>query len=285
MANVRIISDATAHLDPKVVERYQVTVLPMTIHFGNEQFPIALGDDSKWLFRRMAEGPAKPSRASISVHTFEESYEQVSRETEEILVILSSSKLSNACRQAQAAVSGFLGRCRITVLDSMTTSWGLGLIVEAAAKAASEGQPLDDIVRLVRGMLPHVYLIFLIERLDYLERGGRLGVAQALLGTLLRIKPLLLMESGEIIALEKVRTRLMALEKLVDFVTEFATLQQAVILRSPLENGLEDELVGDLQQLLVEALPNREFPVIEYGPLLASHLGPEALGIFVYEGL
>ena len=157
-------------------------------------------------------------------------------------------------------------------------------MVETAARAAEEGQPLDEIVRLVRGVLPHIYLVFSVERLDYLERGGRIGQAQALLGTMLRIKPLLLVEDGDIIPLEKVRTRRMAIEKLADFVAEFATIQQVVILSSPLD-GTANELIDELQEQLDLALPDREFPVVEYDPVLACHLGPEALGVVVYEGL
>ncbi len=206
------------------------------------------------------------------------------QEAEEILVIPSSSKLSNAHAQAREAARAFLGRCRIAVMDSMSASWGLGLLVKTAAEAAEEGRPLDAIVRLVRGMLPHIYLVFFVERLDYLERGGRLGPAQALLGTMLHIKALLLVEDGDIIPLEKVRTRTMALEKLSDFVAEFATIQQVVILKSPLENEISG-LVPELREHLNLALPGQTFPAIGYDPILACHLGPEALGIVVYEGL
>jgi DegV family protein with EDD domain len=133
-------------------------------------------------------------------------------------------------------------------------------------------------------MLPHIYFVFFVERLDYLERGKRISPAQALLGTMLHIKPLLLMEDGDIVPLEKVRTRDGAIEKLADFVAEFATIQQVVILRSPVETEIGG-LVGELRGHLASALPGQRFEVIEYDPVLASHLGPEALGVVVYEGL
>ena len=127
-------------------------------------------------------------------------------------------------------------------------------------------------------------MIFSSERLDYLERGGRLGSAQALLGTMLHIKPMLLMEDGEIVPVEKVRTRELALEKLADFVAEFAAIQQVVILRSPLV-GEDSPQVNELREHLSLALPNQAVPVVEYDPILACHLGPEALGVVVYEGV
>jgi DegV family protein with EDD domain len=284
MDKVRIITDVTAHLEPALIDQYQITVLPIEIRFGDKKFHIGPNQDTEELFQQMADSPARSMQATISTNAFQEVFARLSRETNEILVILNSSKLSKGYARARSATRLFLGRCRITVLDSLTASWGLGLMVKAAAQAAEEGQPLDDIVRLVRGLLPHIYLVFFVERLDYLERGGRIGPAQALLGTMLRIKPVLFIEDGDIIPLEKVRTRMMAIAKLADFVTEFAHIQQVVVLSSPL-NGDINQLIGDLKEQLSLALPNQKFPVIAYDPVLACHLGPEALGVVVYEGL
>jgi DegV family protein with EDD domain len=284
MAQVRIITDITAHLDPDLIEQHQITVLPIAIRFGDREFHINSQDGRDAFFQYMAGRSAESAEASVPLGAFEDAYNRLNRETEEILVIPGSSKLSRAYAGARAAARGFLGRCRIEVMDSMSASWGLGLLVRAAAEAAADGRPLDGIIRLVRGMLPHIYLVFFVERLDYLERGGRIGSAQALLGTMLRIKPLLLVEDGEIMPLEKVRTRELAIEKVADFVAEFATIQQVVILKSPLENEV-NELIGELREHLSAALPSQEFEVIEYDPVLACHLGPDALGVIVYEGL
>jgi DegV family protein with EDD domain len=284
MAKLRIVTDTTAYLEPKLVAQHQIAVLPVEIRLGDERFVIGPQDDWEQLFRRMADGPAPLAEASIPSRIFHETYSRLQRETEEILVILSSSRLSTAYTEAKAAASAFLGRCRIVVMDSLSVSWGLGLMVKAAASAAARGRALDEIVRLVRGVLPHIYLVFFVERLDYLERKGRIGPAQALLGTMLRIKPLLLVEDGEIMPLEKVRTRELAVEKLADFVAEFAAIQQVVVLKSPLENEI-NELVGVLNEQLSLALPGHRFPSITYDPILACHLGPEALGVVVFEGL
>jgi DegV family protein with EDD domain len=290
MAKVRIITDATVHLAKDLVDRHQIVVLPLEIRLGEEHAPtelgevltIGLGESLTELFRTMA-GQAPAVHVSVSPSAFREAYRQLNQETDEILVVASSRKLSRVYDVGLVESRGFLGRCRIMVLDSMTSSWGLGLVVEAAARAANQGKNLDEIVRLVRGVLPHIYAILSIERMDYLEQGGRIGAAQALLGAMLRIKPLLIVEDGEIIALEKVRTRTAAMEKLVDFVAEFAAVEQAVILRSPLGIGIE-EMENELREQLHEVLPGIEFPGIVYDPVLASQVGPEGLGVMVYEG-
>jgi DegV family protein with EDD domain len=284
VANVRVITDITAYLEPDVIAKHQITVLPVDIRFGDERFHISSPDSRDRFYQRIAKGPAESAEATVPASVFQAAYSRLNQETEEILVIPSSSKLSTAYAEAKAAARGFLGRCRIVVMDSMSASWGLGLVVQAAAEAATQGRSLDSIVRLVRGMLPHIYLVFLVERLDYLERGGRISPAQALLGTMLHIKPLLLVEDGEIVPLEKVRTRTMAVEKVADFVAEFAVTQQVVILTSSLDNEI-NELVDELRERLSAALPGQHFPIVEYDPILACHLGPEALGVVVYEGL
>ncbi|MGQ9598849.1 MAG: DegV family protein [Anaerolineae bacterium] len=283
MANVRIITDITAHLDPEFVTRHPITILPVEVRFGDETFQIGPEGGAEPLFQRMAESPAMPAQATIPSSLFQQTFAQLSRETDEILVLLSSSKLNQAYAQAQMASRSYLGRCRIVIMDTMTASWGLGLVIEAAARAAEKGHSLDQIVRLIRGILPHIYLVFFVERLDYLERGQRISPAQALLGTLLRIRPVLLLEDGEIIPMEKVRTRELAIEKLASFVAEFTKIQRIIILSSPL-NGDSQEMIGQLREQLNQILPKRQFPVVEYDPILACHLGPQALGVGVYEG-
>ena len=284
MANVRIVTDATAYLGSEQVAEHQITVLPVDIKFGEDKYLLTAGRNLEALFKVMAGGTARPTKAAVQEEAFLRAYEALNRETEDILVIVGSGKLSSAYSTARTAARSFMGRCRITVMDSLTTSWGLGRLVEAAAVAASNGRPLDDIVRLVRSMLPHIYLVCFVRRLDYLEQGQRVGVAQALLGTMLRIRPILLIEGGEIITMEKVRTEILALEKLSEFVGEFASVQDVVVLRSPLDSGT-DELVAELLSQLRELLPERRFPVVHYDPVLACHVGPDAIGVIVYEGI
>lgn len=284
MAKARIVTDVTAFLEPELIAQLQITALPVNIRFGKKTFLISTRQSWDQFFEYIADKPAEETEIAILPGAFQQAFSDLNRETEEILVIPSSGKLSKAYAQAGDAARGFLGRCRIQVMDSMSVSWGLGFLVKAAAEAAAEGLRLDTIVRLVRGMLPHIYLVFAVERLDYLERGGRIGAAQAHLGTLLHINPILLVEDGEIVPVEKVRTQLMALEKLADFVAEFAAIQQVVILRSPLESD-DSPKIEELREHLSLALPDQRFPIVEYDPILACHLGPEALGVVVYEGV
>jgi len=131
-------------------------------------------------------------------------------------------------------------------------------------------------------MIRRIYVVMFTDSLDYLERSGLISPAQCILGTMLGIKPFLSIEEGEIIPMEKVRNRDKGLDKLVEFAGEFISVQQVAILQSTFR-PTSDTLL--LQDRLRNFFPNQEFPILVYGPLLASHIGPDGLGLIIYEGL
>jgi DegV family protein with EDD domain len=203
----------------------------------------------------------------------------LSQATDKIVCVHVSSALNDVAEIAREAAKGFAGRQRIVVIDTATTSIGLGLIVEAAARAARAGEPLPEIVRIVRGMIPHIYALFFSDSLEYLEAWGRLGPAQTLLGTMLGLKPFATMEDGDLLPIEKIRHYPHAVDKFYDFIIEFSRIEQMYLL----QHGFETE-AAQLLECLETAYPGREFPVIGYPPSLAIHIGPKALGVIVYEG-
>lgn len=280
MPRVRILTDSTADLPPEVVERLGIMVLPMKVHIGQKTYRDGIDITSKDFFAKAEHATNPPTTTPPSPREFEEAFAELTRQTDEIVAIFVSSKLSQTFRIATRAAAPLLGRSKIVVIDSQLITVGLGMLVTAAAQLAADGGSLDDVVRLIRGLIPRIYIAFFVETLDYLERGGRVGKAQALLGGMLSIKPLLILEEGEIVALEKVRTRQKAIEKLVEFITEFTHIERMVILHS---TTLED--VNMLIEQINLVLPNLDITVDNYGPVMATHLGPNALGVVVYEGM
>ena len=279
MAKVRVVTDSAAELAPEVAESLGITVVPMNVRFGDEELrdgaDLALPD----FYRRLEHSRVMPVTTPPSFRAFQEVYARLGQTTDQIISIHVSSRLSRSYHVATAAAEAFLGRCQVAVMDSESISVGQGTLVRAAAEAANRGMPLDTIVRLIRGMIPHVYLVFFVEALEYLEREGRIGKAQALLGSMLNIKPILIVEEGDIIPLEKVRTRPRAIDKLFEFVAEFAQIQEVAILQAG-----SDQEAAELVERLKLVFPDREFPVLSYGPVLASHIGPGTMGVIVYEG-
>ncbi len=280
MARVKVVTDSAAELPPEVVKRLGITVVPLNIHFADEVLRDGVDITSEQFYRKLERSPGLPFSSPPPIKAFQDVYTKLSRTTDQIISIHVSSKLSQTADVAQAAVDTLISRCRIAVVDSFSISLGLGILVASAAEAAAQGMPLDRVIRQVRGMIPHIYIVFFVETLEYLEREERIGKAQAILGTMLDIKPILIVEDGEIIPLEKVRARAKAIDKLLEFVAEFSHIQRVAILQS-VPNEESPTLIERLEMIF----PKMKFPVVTYGPVLATHVGPDATGVIVYEGL
>ncbi len=280
MPRVKILTDSTADLKPDVIERLGITVLPLTIQLGQKTLRDGIDINAEDFPARVARISTPPTTSSPTQRQFEDIFAELTKGGGEVVAIHVSSKLSQTFRNATRAAAPLLGRSKIVVIDSQLITIGLGMLVTAAAQAAADGATLDEVVKLVRGMIPRIYIGFFVETLDYLERGGRIGKAQAMLGTMLNIKPLLILEEGEIVALEKVRTRAKAIEKLVEFISEFTRIERMVILHST-----TPEDVSLLIEQINLVLPNLNVQVDQYGPVTGTHLGPNALGVVVYEGM
>jgi DegV family protein with EDD domain len=278
---VRIVTDSSAQfIEPSVIQRYGITVVPLEIQFGAHTYREGIDIDAERFFQRVAESHTLPELIAPSVEHFAETYSRMNRETDQVLSIHLSRSIHSTWENARAASQTLLGRCEIVTLDSQTTSVGLALLVEAAAKCAENNASLDEVVRTVRKMIPRVYAIFYVETLDYLRRAGLVSESQAILGTMLGIKPFLTIEEGELITMEKVRTRPQAIEKLVEFVTEFAAVQDLIVLQN---TPYITEQTRMLQERLALEFSPRPFPVAVYNPSLATIIGPDAMGIVVVE--
>ncbi|MFQ5611136.1 MAG: DegV family protein [Anaerolineae bacterium] len=282
MSNIAIVTDSNAYFEPGEAERLNITVVPLHIHIGDEVLKDGEEMNPDAFFQRLQRGGPMPTVSAPSVEAFQAAYTELHKSTDKILSIHVSGCLSPTVHNAQLSADTLLGRCTIEVIDSMTISVGLGILAKTAAEAARDGAKMDDIVRLVRGMIPHIYVVLYVDRMGFLERSGRISRSQAILGSMLNIKPILFMEDGEIIPLEKVRTPDKAIEKLFNFVAEFdGSEQMAIIQATPYPTEETKMLLERLGQLF----PDMDFPIIQYNPVLATHVGPTALGVIVYEGM
>lgn len=280
MPPVKIVTDSSADLAPELAATLGVTVLPLQIQFGNKTFREGVDIHAREFFARLARTGIAPTLSAPPVGLFEETFVELMKQTDEIAVIVNSSKLSKTFANAQRAAAPLLGRAKIRVIDSQLISSGLGMVVMEAARVAAEGADVEQVVHLVRGLIPRTYIAFFADTLDYLERNGRIRKAQAILGTMLNIKPLLILEEGDIVVLEKVRTRAKAVEKLVEFIIEFTHIERMVVLHST-----TPEDVAILTEQVNLQLPGLDMQVALYGPSLGVYLGPGALGVVVYEGM
>lgn len=280
MSQVKIITDSSADLPAQLAAGLGITVLPINIHFGNKTYRDGVDLNAQEFFDKLARTGISPTLSAPPVTLFEDTFNEWMKQTDEIVAVLHSSRLSKTYHNAQRAASPLMGRAKLRVIDSQLITTGLGMVVTAAARAAEQGANVEEVVRLVRGLIPRTYIAFFADTLDYLERGGRIRKAQAILGTMLNIKPLLILEEGEIVVLEKVRTRAKAVEKLVEFIIEFTRIEKMDILHST----TPEDVALLIEQVNLQ-LPNLDMKTDFYGPTLGVYLGPGALGVVVYEGM
>lgn len=281
MKQVKILTDSCAFISPEVAEELDIHIMPLTIAIAGD----VLFDGDSATHARFFDAQAQGLRSTISaptIQTFEKAYADLYQETDQILALHVSSSLSSTYANSAIGAETLRGRCNIEVVDTNSILLGEGILVQLAAEAARKGKSLDEIVRLARGLIPHVYTVLYVDTMDYLERSGTVGKAQAVLGTMMQIKPLLFMEDGKIVPMEKVKSVEKAIDKLTEFVAEFDTIEQTAIIQSDIALT---EQTNMLLQRLEQLFPDKTFPIIQYNPLLASYVGPRAMGIIVYEGM
>jgi len=278
---VHIVTDSATTIEPAAAERLGITVVPLIVRIDNKDYEDGSELDHEELLLRMARERVRPQIVGPTADQFRKLYYQLTRQTNQIISLHSSAALSLVWRQAYTASREFLGRCDIAVMDSETLSLGLDILVREAARLANESLPLAEIQRQIRGLMRRIYIVLITDTLDYLEHSRLISPAQAILGTMLGIKPFLAIEEGRIIPMEKVRSRERAIDKLAEFANEFSDIEQLAILQSTTYPTEETKMLMERLELIA---PGREHPILLYGPLLASHIGPDGMGLVVYEG-
>lgn len=281
MRQVRIVTDSTADLPRTIGEDLGVRVVPLNVHFGEVVYRDQVDLDSDQFFDLLALSPELPKTSQPSPGLFEETYRQLSVDGSAVVSIHLSSKLSGTLRSAELARDAVRARAQVEVLDSHSASLGLGLIVMAAAEAANAGADEREVASLVRRLSQNVHILFFVDTLEYLQRGGRIGRASAFLGTLLNIRPILKLEEGEVQPADKVRTRSKALDRLVEFVELFPNIDKLAIVHSGSSQPDAEELLRRIEPIC----PEEKIIVGRYGPVIGTHAGPGGLGVIVSQGV
>lgn len=277
---IRILTDSNAYfVEPDFARKHQVRVVPLGVRVGGAVLPEP-SLTTEQLFQRAAIDGDRPLIEPPAPEQFALIFEELAQTTDTIIAIHFSGKLSPVPQNARAGAEALLGRLNIQVIDSLSVSIGLGALVEVAVREAERGAPADDVVKAVRAHIPRLYGVFFTESMAYLAQLQTIGSAHATLGEMLEIKPCLALEEGDLVPMEKCRTRAQAIEKLVEYAIEFNEIERcAIVQASPRAN---DDTRSLLEQLAAE-MPGRRWPIIPYTPALAALLGPEAMGIIVLE--
>jgi DegV family protein with EDD domain len=275
---VRVVTDSACDLPDDLIERNGIEVVPLTIRFGNEELidRKELSTDEFW--RRLADSDVLPETSAPSAGAFEGAFRrQIEDGATGIICINLSSKLSATMQSAQVAAQAVQADCPVVVIDSLMVSMGLGSLCLTAAQRAADGDSLESIVANVTDRRNRSKLYGALDTLEFLKKGGRVGNARALLGTMLAIKPVLEVRDGVVEEAGKVRTRSKALRLLVDRVKQgpFENL-------SVLHGNAPD--VDELLDLLAPLAARDQIVVGQIGPVIGTHAGPRVIGVTFQAG-
>jgi DegV family protein with EDD domain len=278
-ARVAIVTDSTANIPDVALEGLDVTVMPLWMHWGDDRFRDGVDIDAPTFYRRLEQSDDFPKTSQPSVGEFEEFFRRAGAAKDAVVAILVTSKLSGTVDSALAARDRISG-LEVRVIDSLTTSMALGFVVLAAARAAAADEPIDGVVAAAERMRDQVHLLFTLETLEFLRRGGRIGGARWLLGSALQIKPLLHMYEGTVQPLVQVRTRRRALVRMLD------VAEERLGGRRMAEAAVIDANCPVDGEAVAEHVRRRFNPGALYrsdvSPVIGTHGGPGTLGIAFY---
>lgn len=212
---IAIVTDSSADLPKNLAESLNIHIIPLWIHWGEEKMQDGIDIPPKEFYKRLREADELPTTSQPSAGEFIEFYKRIAEDCDGIVSIHVSSKLSGTVGSASAAANQFTD-IPVRVLDSLSVTMGLGFVVLAAAEAASQGQTFEQVISAAEAVIQRMQLLFVVDTLENLHKGGRITGAKALLGTALSIKPLLQFEDGLIQPLAQVRTKKKAIAKMLD---------------------------------------------------------------------
>jgi len=269
---VKIVTDSGADLPEELAKELGISVVPVYVRFGEEVYRDRVTISEDEFYERLTHDPVHPNTTQPGPQDFLEVYQKLSSDADGIVSIHISGKLSGTYNSALMARDMMEGGCPIEVVDSETLSMSVGLIAIAAAEMAKAGESMEKIVEGVKQAIPKTYLFFLLDTLEYLRRGGRIGKAKALLGSVLNVKPMLTVKDGVLVPAGQVRTRAKGIDKLFEFVKEATDIQDLAVVY----NTTPDEAQA-LAERLGSVFTREKIRIARVGPGLGVHGGPGAM--------
>jgi DegV family protein with EDD domain len=282
MNKVAIVIDSTVYMPPSILQEFQIKVIPLTVIWNDDSYADGVDITTSEFYTRLATSSTLPSTSQPPAAAFIECFEELLKEGKDVVAILISSGISGTVSSALQAQSE-LDSNRIAVIDSQTAAMATGLHVLAAARKAAAGGTLEEVAAIARQAQEHTDVVFAVDTLEFLHKGGRIGGAKRFLGSMLNIKPILEMKEGKIDALDQVRTQKRALERLVELIEEKAGGE------TPLRMAVIHSNVPDQAQTLLEELKSKYNPheiyLAELSPVIGTHVGPGTLAIVCMHGM
>jgi len=275
---VKIVTDSLSDITSDIAQELGITVVPLTVFFGHESFLDRITITTDEFYYKLIHDTIWPTTTQPPPGDFANTYNKLAEETDEILVVTLSSKISGTYESAQNAKGLVDKKCRIEVIDSQTVAMGLGLIVITAAKAAQTGAKLDELNDLVRRTMTRSHFIVYFDTLKYLAKGGRIGKAKGLLGSMLSVKQILTVKEGEMAPLTRRRSFSAGMDYLYSFAAGFPSIEELAV-----EHATTPDEADKLVERLGSVFPKERIYRSTVSPVLGTYGGPGAMAVTVLE--
>ena len=271
---VKVVTDSSSDIPAELAANLDITVIPCNVVIDDVNYKDGIDIQPDEFYQRLLSGPRLPTTSQPSVADFQEVYQQLTGQGHQVLSIHVSGKLSGTMNSAERAREAQDNPEAIQVIDSQMASMGLGLAVIAAAEEAAQSDDLAALAGQVRAQLPATQCLLTLDTLEYLQKGGRIGKAQAFFGSMLSVKPILKLQDGEVHPLERPRNAQRALRRLAELAREYAPLARLGVIYST-----EPERAEQLKRELAGLVPQDSILTARFGPTLGTYVGPGAVAV------
>jgi DegV family protein with EDD domain len=275
---VKVVTDSTSDIPDQLVRELGITVVSTYVVFGNKSYRDRIDITEDELYEKLVHDTVNPTTSIPSPQDFADVYNKLADETDEIISIHVTSKESGVYNSALLGKELVNKKCNIEVIDSLSLAMSCGILAIAAAKEARAGASLERVAEVVRQSIPRMHLLILVDTLKYVVRGGRLGKPYGLLGSVLKVKPLLTLRDGKLVLAGVARTRAKAIKRLYDFVEGFPQVSEIAVSYT---TGSEE--AEALAEQIKADFPDIPLYLTRIGPVLGTHAGPGAMGVAVRE--
>jgi DegV family protein with EDD domain len=284
MAKIALVTDSTTYMPPELVKKYSISVAPQVLIWGDQTYRDGVDIQPSEFYAKLKTAKEMPTTAQVSVASFQEIFQGLVEQGSEVLALLLSAKLSGTIQSAVQAkdLMGSAGE-KVHVVDSNSVAMALGFQVLAAARAAENGASLKEVIALAERSHEYTGVLFAVDTLEFLHRGGRIGGAQRFIGTMLNMKPILAIQDGRVEGIERIRTKIKAHERLLELTVEKVNGRSPVRLATLHANAADDAkaLLAKAEQTLHPV----ESVFTEVSPVVGTHAGPGTVGLAFMAGI
>jgi DegV family protein with EDD domain len=273
---VKIVTDSLGDIPSEVAEELGISVIPINVIFGTISYRDGVDLTTEQFYDKLAHSKIFPTTIVPPLGVFADTYDKLAEQTNEIVVITNSHKLSASYEAAIEAKERMKHKCQVEVIDSLAAVMAQGLIVIAAAKAAKAGASLEEVVAVTGKNIPRADVRMAFDTLEYLSRGGRIGKAKTFLGTVLRVSPILGIRDGEVYPFVREHSRAKALDYLYDFAASFSHIDEMAV-----EDATTPDEADELAKRLAGKFSEQHIYRSKVSPVVGAHVGPHVLGVAV----